>query len=346
MVTSDDQIEELLKASHAFLDNHPDLMEVVDDCFVALSAIEDLIPQDIEKLFSGHFFPIAECVLEAEASFHLAVRGFYRESFVSLRTVLELGVLSVYWDKDDQSHVVIKNWLQSKEDTPYFKRVILRGILSMRLAGVFLKQIDFTTWVESCYDVLSNYVHVRGMRYANRNMWRSNTPHFSEASLIRWSKLFKKVVQIITITHVLKYPIAFQYTPIDEKFGLNGPVGTFLRPGQYHHLNSFIPDNVRDILQHLSDSDEDATALAKAICDQADITPEQLVQQAIQQDKSMIEMHPKGFVGWLETEKRYRSHLDTEEAIRFDARMNLLEQWARENGVYDQGRQRKQVTST
>jgi hypothetical protein len=197
--------------------------------------------------------------------------------------------------------------------------------------AAFQERIDLSAWAQRNYWVLSNYVHIKGAAYSNHQMWHSNLPHFNEEVLLRWSRALKMVTQIVATIHVLKYPIALQETPMDEKFGLNAPWGHFLRPGQSEALKEFLPERVRTVTQEISDADDAATRLAAQIRALPDITDEQLTIQAENQDKWYIEMN--GFAEWA------KSHWDpiyagkgNEEA---QARKTRLEAWARETSNYE-----------
>lgn len=336
IVTSGEQIAPVLNASHEFCDFHPETADILDEVFFVLQAVEDLVPQDLDRFGSGHFFPASECFSQAEVSFQLAMRGFYREAFVTLRGILELGLLSIYWDKDDQSHVDIQNWLRSKEDTPFFKNKVLKGVLTIPAFAEFQKRLNLDAWIRSHYDVLSNYVHIKGMPYANRGLWQSNVPNFQEKVFLGWVKALKGVVQIVAVVHILKYPLAFQYTPLDEKFGLNPPMGSFVRPEESERLKRFVPDNTRDILQEFSDSDADAVAAAKWINDQPDLTPEQWEAQVEKQNQDYIAMN--GFEDWARVFLHERPDATEEERDRQRARAMRLERWARETENYERKR--------
>lgn len=333
LTTSDEHVSDCLAASHAYYTEHTEFAEVLDDIFLALRAVEDLIPQDGDRFWSGHFFPTSECVSQAEISFQLAMRGFYREAFVSARSFLDLGLLSVFWDKDDRSHLAIQEWLRSREDTPFFKNQLLRAIMSIPAFAQFQQRIDLHGWAKDQYDFLSDYVHIKGIAYSNRGMWQANFPRFSQGSLEKWSSAFAEVARLVLVAHTLRYPLALQFTPIDEKFGLNSPVGSFLRPEQIAQIRSFLPNHMIDILQEISDSDAAAVSIAQQIVALPDITEEQFRLQAEHQDKWYIEMN--GFQEWARSLGSPHSGGDAETIERRGIYAARLERWSRETGNYD-----------
>jgi hypothetical protein len=86
------------------------------------------------------------------------------------------------------------------------------------------------------YEELCNFAHTKGIRFSSRALSASNVNTFNEASIKRWLEFLTRVMQTVAAFHILKYPVAFQHTPIDDKFGLNGPTGGFLLPFQADRL--------------------------------------------------------------------------------------------------------------
>lgn len=72
----------------------------------AYYSIGSVIPQTVDSLWSGHFFPYTESWDELQVSFCLSLFGLYKQAMVSLRSGLELGLLSVYWNLNDDGHIV------------------------------------------------------------------------------------------------------------------------------------------------------------------------------------------------------------------------------------------------
>lgn len=333
VATTDESIDEALRASQAYYENNSGFSTMLDQVFLALRAVEDLIPQTLDRFGSGHFFPAAESVTEAELSYQLAMRAFYREAFVAARAFMELGLLSVFWDKDDTAHLNIQAWLKSHEDTPFFKKKLLKAILSIPSFATFQSRFDYYSWAENRYDFLSDFAHIKGVAYSNRGMWQSNIPRFNEDSLRLWADTFQDVAQLVVVAHIVKYPISLQNTPIDEKFGLNSPVGSFLRPDQADQIRAFIPEIMLRHLQQISDDDPAAVALAQQIRAMPDITEEQFAQQAEDQDKWYIEMN--GFEAWRRDLVPEFPGAEPEDEARRQQRIANLERWAKQTNNYE-----------
>ena len=119
IVPDQDGPDNARRLTDSFLEQEPALHQRIADLTSAYRQLGELIPQTMTKLGSGHFFPFAESEFELANSFLLAQRAFYRHALVGLRTVLELGLLSVYWDRHDRAEDAIAGWVTSFEPTPF-----------------------------------------------------------------------------------------------------------------------------------------------------------------------------------------------------------------------------------
>jgi hypothetical protein len=100
------------------LEAHPEQAKAIEDASDVVRALDVLIPATRDNLFSGNLVPIFEAERELQTSTTLARLGFYKQALSGLRSVLELGLLSVYWDANDMSHIDIQEWLAGRELTP------------------------------------------------------------------------------------------------------------------------------------------------------------------------------------------------------------------------------------
>lgn len=282
------------------------------------------------------FIPYTEAEYELHSSIYFATRGFYKHALNSLRSVLELGLLSVYWDIEDKSHIEIQEWLHSKEDTPFRKKVKKRLLENTNIKrfdneGAFFAQLD------ALYEKLSSFTHTKGARYSSRALIDSNVNTFNETSLKFWVQSLQEVIQLVMILHILKYPVAYQYTPIDDKFGLNGPAGGFWKPQQVERVKAIFDEETNALLQTISDADPDAIARAQWVQRFPDITEDEFEQQSIEFDKQMILHCTGGFPKWLEQEKKTLDFYDQlnnpEGKARQEERIAFLTQWAKEEGL-------------
>lgn len=332
LINSDDKILGVLRESNSFLEGHKELTESIVERIWVWRSLLSVLPQTIEKLFSGHVFPLVEAEYELESSAELCKLGFYKHAIAALRNVLELGLLSVYWDIDDQSHIDMKQWLGSHEPTPFLRRVFakLKQNDNIKKFDERHKIFDETA---SLYERLCNYAHTRGVRFSSRKLNRANFNTFHEASVSAWRDLFFRVTKTVVAFHLMKYPVGLQYTPIEQKFGINGPAGGFLEPHEVERLKTLFEKDVAETLQEISDNDPGARSLAEWVNAQPDITEEQFAEQFECQDKQMIEM--QGYEHWIENEKRMYVDLAKSAPAAYAEKLRhfeSLKSWAEANG--------------
>src|SRR6188768_4311976 len=122
-----DKSVQVLNKSESYLTDNPDIKKRIEELGWIYQTVGMIIPQTMENLWSGHFFPFTESWEELQISFTQCCFGLYKQAFVSLRSGLELGLLSVYYNINDEGHKEVMNWYKSKDhksfDTPYAKDV-------------------------------------------------------------------------------------------------------------------------------------------------------------------------------------------------------------------------------
>ena len=333
VVPDPDGPETARRLTDTFLEQEPLLHNRIADLVSAYRQLGDLIPQTMAKFGSGHFFPFAESEFELANSYLLVQRAFYRHALVGLRSVLELGLLSVYWDRHDRAEDVIAGWVTSVEPTP-FKKEILSGLFSMADVQEFDRSCDLRQLIDRAYGQLSNFTHVRGFHHSSSSLNRANFVQFDADSLRRWAASLDDVIPIVVILHLLKYPIGLQETPLDQKFGLNGPAGGFLNPWQADRLRAVLKPPHLDALQRISDANEDAVQAAEAIRNLSDISSDQFHEQIIEFDKDLI--RSQGYERWHASQMQlYESEkaLNPDSYAAFEARAARLLRWAKDEKV-------------
>jgi hypothetical protein len=227
-----DRSIQVLDVSGQYLEEHSELKERIANLGWCYQSIGKAIPHTMEHLWSGHFFPFTESSDELQISFTLAMQGLYKQAFVSLRSGLELGMLSVYYNIDDEGHRVVRDWLRSKDgwesDTPRVKKIwnILKGNKN-------IERFDKNLNIKSCFDDLGwlhNYVHTKGFRFSNRlGFPKSNYQTFEEDIFNKWIYTYETVVIIVVTLHMLKYPITSIKYDWGEKVGIDNPFPAWIR---------------------------------------------------------------------------------------------------------------------
>jgi hypothetical protein len=332
LINSDEKILGVLQESNRYLVENRELTDSVVECLWGWRSLLSLLPQTIEKFLSGHVFPLVEAQYEVESSAELCKLGFYKHAIASLRNVLELGLLSVYWDIDDQSHIDIREWLGSHKPTPFMRPVLTRLRRDGKITRFDERHKIFEETM-ALYGKLCDYAHTKGTRFSSRRLSKANFNTFHEPSVKMWRDFFFAVTKLVVAFHLLKYPVALQYTPIEQKFGIAGPIGGFLELREAERLKSLFEKNIADTLQEISDNDPGARSLAEWVNAQPDITEEQLNEQFERQDRQMIEM--QGYEQWIENEKRLYVDLERTSPAAHAEKLRHFEslrKWAEDNG--------------
>ena len=320
--------------SVACIETHDELLGKLDASIRTYRHMMDLIPETLGKLFSGHIFPYNESYIELETSIHLAMNCFYKSAMMSLRNCLELGLLYLYYDRNDDSERIIKSWLSSAESTP-FKRKIVEGLVKIPLIRELNASVSILDRVDRLYGKLCNYLHTAGYKYSANFLNNSNVTRFKEQSLHEFIDALSACVSLLATLFLCKYPVGLHYTPVDDKFGLNGPVGTFLNPYQVAQIREVIEPEVLAVLEPLCLADANATEMANWVNEHPDITEDELREQADKMDKDQIRQW--GYVTWYKNIGSTDSTSIPELKEFFAEKHARLEQWARENGCYEHG---------
>ena len=326
-----------------YLETHTSVVDRLNSSLRAYDHIQDLIPETFGKLFSGHIFPYNESEIELETSIHLSINCFYKSAMISLRNCLELGLIYLYYDRDDNSEHIIKSWLTSERSTP-FKREIVAGLTKIPLVGRLNEYVSILDRVDALYGRLSNYLHTAGYRYSANFLSYSNVTRFKVQSLDEYVDELCSCVGTLAALFLCKYPVGLHYTPVDDKFGLNGPLGTFLNPYQVRQIKEVVDPEVLSFLEPLCLEDPEAIQLAEWVNQHSDITQEELNEQADQMDKERILRW--GYRTWYRKIGATEHSTDPELKTFVERRLERLENWAKENGCYDSGTDSTNNTNT
>lgn len=328
--------EQVVDQTNIFLDQHEEIRNELFELLCGYHSIGTLIPQTQENLWSGHFFPYKDSWEEMQISLNLCYSGFYKQAFVSLRICLELGLLSVYYNINNDGHIVVKDWFQSQDsweaNTPKTSKIweILRSNHN-------IKKFDDKLKIRERFDCLAflhNYVHTKGYKYSNSlGIFKSNTQTFEEQIFLKWIFALKEIIIIVITLHLLKYPIGFIKYDWYSKFGIDIPCFGGLSEFQIYQFESILPKEFCRELEKISLNDKQTQALFNWIKEKPDLTDEEQENQIIEFDKSCIE-NGEGYIKWKERE------LETLEKVKdkkvretIQSRIKTIEKWAVENDM-------------
>lgn len=325
---------EVLERTETYFENNPDVLNKITDLKWIYQSIGKTIPQTSENLFSGHFFPFIESTQEFEISFNLALFGLYKQAFTSLRSALEVGILSVYYNINDEGHKEVKDLLKSKDtweaNTPKTEKVwkILNGnknIETFNNKFNLRKKFDDLAF-------LHNYVHTKGHKFSNQlGTLKANHQTFEENILLKWVETYERATIIVVILHMLKYPISIIEFDWHDKVGIDNPFPV-LDSHEIERIKSYLPNEYVVEIQKISKNDSFTQELFDYISELPDMTEDQKEHQIIEFDKSMIE-HGQGYFEWEKQEIEFSKNYSDDEKKKVMKRIEVIKKWAIEKNM-------------
>lgn len=299
-VYSDEELARVAAGTDAYLDRFPDVHAAISESTWLIQGLTQLVPVTEKSLFSGNLHPLFEAEADLRASTTQMRLGLYKQALTGLRGVLELGLLSVYWDVDDAAHTDIRDWLRGSVDTPGSKTV---GKRLSKLASVKTALEEDTDLFERGAVLsreISAFVHSRGFAHSTAGLIpHTNRPAFDESVLLKWASLLERVLELVLTFHLLKYPVGLQVTPLSQKLGLNKPVGGFVEPFVRDRFLAHLHPARAKLLQGISDADPQARKAAEYFQSLPDYPPEAWRDDMIKDDQRWIAM--MGYEGWRRT---------------------------------------------
>jgi hypothetical protein len=322
-----DKSIEVYFLSKEFIENS-DVKEKISELCWVYHSIGDLIPHTTESFWSGHFFPWTESWKELQISYNLCLFGFYKQAMVSLRSALELGLLSVYWNLNDDGYKIIREWLKSEKDTPN-KGAIWKKLEEHKNFRLFQQKIDIKNRIFQL-GFLSNYVHSKGHHYSNSiGLLKSNLQTFEVKGFNNWFDAFEEVVKVLSILHLIKYPIGVVKFNYHEKFGIDTPMFGGLNEFKIEWIKKLISKEEFNQIEMIAQTDETVKEILEWISQLPDMSEDEREQQIIDWDKE--EICRQGLESWLKNENSFSEILKNDE--KYQKRLEYLICWAKENNL-------------
>jgi len=329
-----DKSVEVYKETEKYFEENPEIKERIEELGWIYHTVGMIIPQNLENLWSGHYLPFIDSWEELQVSFTQICFGLYKQAFVSLRSGLELGMLSVYFNINDDGHNAVKEWLQAKDkkeaDTP-FAKTIWKILLKNDNIRKFNEKHEIET-VHKNLGYLHNYVHTKGAKHSNRmGLLKSNSQTFEAELLSKWLKSYADIISLVSTLHLLKYPISVVRFDYSKKFGIDIPSFGGLEEYNIDKIASILPDKYLEDIEKIANEDPATQQTIKEISAFPDMTELQVEEQIVNSEKSLIE-DGEGFTKWLENQERwYKSFGQNEFEEQMKNRIELLRIWATEN---------------
>ncbi len=332
-----DRSIEILNKTQDYLENHLEIDNKIYDLSWIYHSLFNIIPTTTDNFWSGHQFPYDESWEEIQISYNLICFGLYKQAMASLRSALELGLLSAYYNINNEGHIIVKKWLSSAEtkeaDTPYFGDVwkILEKNENIKK---FQQSFDIKKRLLDL-GYLHNYIHTKGHVYSNKfGRLKSNWQTFEEDLVIKWLNTFEEIVILVMTLHLLKYPTGLITYDYSLKFGIDIPTFSHLREHEIEKLKQYMPNNYFELLVNISENHTDTKDFLEWIESLPDLSLEDIENQIVGKDKRAIERH--GFSDYKRQQLIiYMVEKFSDLPITVKERINKLEKWANENNFIE-----------
>ena len=327
---------DVLKHTEEYLNSSPEMKNKIEKLSWIYHSIGRSIPQTTENFWSGHYFPYSESWDELQISFNLACFGFYKQAFMSLRSALEVGTLSIYFNINDEGHRTVKDWLSSADSpdgiTPRSNK-IWKILNSNKNIKIYNDQFGLREEYES-FGYLHNYIHTKGYKFSNRfGIAKSNMQTFEENIFCQWVESFEKIIDFLVQLHILKYPISILEYNWFSKVGIDNPYPV-LEISDIRQIKELLPNSKIKALIQIAEQDESTQGLFNMILNLPDLTEEDIDLQLKKHHQFSIE-HGEGFIEWEKNQKINLERYSKEERRKFISLIEELRVWANENGYME-----------
>jgi len=296
-----------------------------------------LVPGTRDQVLSGHTFPWYESFHDLEISFTLTEFGLYKHAHSALRSALELGLLLVYWNMEENGHNAIKEWLRSRDSTPFASKVWKRISAHPNFES-FQRSFDLESQFKSV-STLSDFVHTKGAKYSNfrpfpegGTFWLPGQ-RFSESAFTAWHDAFTSTVRFLAVCYLVRYPLGTVKYDWGNKFGIDTPTFGGLEPNQVSRLEELVTPDIFCKISAIAENDSHVVRIMEWVRGLPDLSEENVEAQIIEQNKLLIQ--DMGLNEWLAFQKQAIQHAADagQDTNHWKSRLANLCQWARNHGL-------------
>lgn len=236
----------------------------------------------------------------------------------------------MYWNLEDDGHVVIKRWLHSRDATPWPKEIWERLSAHEGIAR-FSEAFGVRERIQSLFGELSNYVHSRGRMYSNDHSDPEHgllTSRPSEHMIERWIEMHTETVWLILALHLAKYPVATVRSDWSQKFGIDVPMFGGISECEVDSAEDYLSSDAFSLLSQIAEGDAQTQETLSWIESLPDMSEDAVEQQILAMDKTNIE-HGGGFFAWEIQERKMQAFVYPDGVPpHVEARMVALRVWA------------------
>ena len=264
-------------ATDAFLDENPLLKSQFDDLYSFASHIlSECFPSDIDSIRKVWWFPVVEAGLELEYSLFFAKAGIYKTAYMALRNSLELSLTCFHFLLMKKAKG--NDWVKGHTPTP-FKHEILSGIFENEDFFNLDQHISIKARIETAYRTLNDICHTRGRPHSHMELSKANYPRFTAEALQNYILTTRDVVDLVITCFIGVNPIILYPIPVEEKFGVNGPMSGYLQEPEVERLRRLLkPDSLQYLLRYY-DKNQEVQSQREYFADLPDITEAEVREQ-------------------------------------------------------------------
>jgi hypothetical protein len=274
--------ESTVEKSKTWLESHGSIKNDIDKALGGLNQLSFAIPifggsGDEFKTIQPWHHIFFEADQDLDSAILLMMMGFYKDSFRSLRSFLELNIFALYnFVNEDKEN--FQKWLNGKDHTPGVGDMLQK--LGEKSPGFKMldEKLDWNKDVKSLYKELSGFMHTQGALHTHTSLRNSNVTSFSETGMQTGTELLLRTIRLTALGFVVNFPMSFQALPLFEKFAFSPPAGGFLDECQVGSVKSIFPDDVSKKVSVICLANVDANSLADGVMSMPDQTGEEIIE--------------------------------------------------------------------
>ncbi len=245
----------------------------------------DAVPADLDSLGRLWYYPWVQAEYELELSLAYALMSLHRAAYDHQRRGLELVAVGSYFISEHVTEEQAHAWRGAKEPTPYLTRAIDR-LSRTGFPAELERKIGWVGRLKDQYWALSDIAHVRGTENALDVIQPSTVyldglpmPLLHPKALARTLDSYRVVAQNVALLLVATNPVLALPLPMDEKFGLHGPVSGFFQEYSVDRLSKVIGEPLWSAVSAAAEADPTASSLRESIESLPDLTEAEFKQQ-------------------------------------------------------------------
>jgi len=283
-------MDDAYEATRKHLQDAPELAARFDAIAIVVNQVlPETVPSDLPRLTKPGFFPYAEAGTDAALALTLAHHGAYKTAYFHLRAFFELHLITVYFLSPEVSEVKAREWLRSREMTPFFKTV-LKTLFNEPVFSAADTALALQERLKSFYYRTSDIIHTRGERNSNVALAYSNLPRFIPETFEQFAHDAEDALSLVITCLALRSPVIMVPLPLFQKCGFNPPLSGFLEKEEVAALHAFLDDKSLAFLETVAAADGFTQGAKQHFEGLPDITEEKLQQQMKYQKEILHDM--------------------------------------------------------